>query len=684
MSRSLMVLALVGCKGNEPPAVPSLAWSAESLAFGDVPEGQESVLPVVFTNEGTGEIGLLSAVVSLGDRDVWQVTWDRAAVLGAGESTSIDVHFRPDDPGERFGGQLHVRTDFDRVPGVFVALEGFGSPSIDDDDADGFTIADGDCDDNDPQRYPGAPERCNGRDDDCSGQPGDDEVDADGDGVRVCAGDCDDDDDERYPGNPEICDQKDNDCDGVVPDDLDQDGDGLSLCQDDCADLDPNVAPGLAEVCDDGRDNDCDGTVDSLDADADGHDACGPAPDCDDSDPLVFPRAVGPSGDDAAAGSWSAPLATLQAALDSTVAGCPNVYLRAGSYDGATSTVPANVVGRGNGPGDVTLGAPAGRVLDLSGGSWSLRNLTVSGGDVAEPGGGVRITGGSLTLRDVVVDGNQATDGGGIAAVGANVLLTGTNAITGNVASGSGGGIHLDGGVLVDVAGAAVTGNTATVAGGGIYAAGTLQLRGTLFDANSTDGSGGGLYVDGGGGHSVQQALFTNDTAIVDGGGLALAGVDFGRFRNNVFTLCTADHGGGVWIDGGGSFTNNTLVDDTAAAGAALYLTGDGAEVRANIAHFNTGDGGFYTDSTAPFATHNTVFGTAGADWVGAWSAGVDENRSENPGFVGFTNDGDPSNDDLSLTAASPSRDSGPPEPAFDDPDGSQNDRGATGGPGAL
>ncbi len=43
-------------------------------------------------------------------------------------------------------------------------------------------------------------------------------IDADQDGYGVgpgCLGlDCDDDDSERFPGNPEVCDGKDNDCDG--------------------------------------------------------------------------------------------------------------------------------------------------------------------------------------------------------------------------------------------------------------------------------------------------------------------------------------------------------------------------------------------------------------------------------------------------------------------------------------
>ena len=39
--------------------------------------------------------------------------------------------------------------------------------------------------------------------------------DADGDGVTSCQGDCDDTLADLFPGNPEVCDGRDNDCDGA-------------------------------------------------------------------------------------------------------------------------------------------------------------------------------------------------------------------------------------------------------------------------------------------------------------------------------------------------------------------------------------------------------------------------------------------------------------------------------------
>ncbi|MBO6935970.1 MAG: putative metal-binding motif-containing protein [Deltaproteobacteria bacterium] len=146
--------------------------------------------------------------------------------------------------------------------------------------------------------------------------------DGDGDGIdRVeCGGnDCDDMDPDRFPGNVEICDSgHDEDCDLNTVGTLDRDRDGFidARCSNDdggagtdCNDLEASISPLGNEVCN-GRDDDCDGDVDEgvsiagfADADADGRgdsssmmNACPGTvrfailgEDCDDTDLAVQP-----------------------------------------------------------------------------------------------------------------------------------------------------------------------------------------------------------------------------------------------------------------------------------------------------------------------------------------------------------------------------------------------------------
>ncbi len=91
-----------------------------------------------------------------------------------------------------------------------------------DNDGDGFTIAEGDCNDADIAVYPGATEVDNALDDDCDlvADAGTDTTDADADGVTILDGDCDDTDDTMLPGGMEVRDSLDNDCDGQVDEDF--------------------------------------------------------------------------------------------------------------------------------------------------------------------------------------------------------------------------------------------------------------------------------------------------------------------------------------------------------------------------------------------------------------------------------------------------------------------------------
>lgn len=175
------------------------------------------------------------------------------------------------------------------------------------------TVADGsDCDDTDATVFPGADERCDGRDNDCDATVDEDvrtswygDTDDDGfgdpdDGLEDCDpplgyvaddSDCDDTNAAVFPGADEWCDGLDNDCNDVVDEealdarvfyaDTDADGygnvgvvaeacaapSGFVADATDCDDTRAAAFPGAEETCN-SLDDDCDGDVDESAVDA--------------------------------------------------------------------------------------------------------------------------------------------------------------------------------------------------------------------------------------------------------------------------------------------------------------------------------------------------------------------------------------------------------------------------------
>ena len=88
--------------------------------------------------------------------------------------------------------------------------------------------------------------------------------DDDGDGYSENQGDCNDINAAVNPGAADVCgDGIDQDCSGadlICPEDSDDDRDGYSEVQGDCNDGRASVHPGAEEICGDGIDQDCDGS----------------------------------------------------------------------------------------------------------------------------------------------------------------------------------------------------------------------------------------------------------------------------------------------------------------------------------------------------------------------------------------------------------------------------------------
>lgn len=169
---------------------------------------------------------------------------------------------------------------------------------INDQDGDGFSVDEGDCDDADPAVNPNAVEVANGVDDNCDGAI-DIDADQDGDGFTIGQNDCNDTNPFVNPNAEEVpVNGVDDNCDGNVDTDVDQDNDGVTLVQGDCNDNNPAISPLAPEVAN-GADDNCDGFIDNIaspgDNDGDGFQAAGG--DCNDNDFLVNPGAIEVNGD---------------------------------------------------------------------------------------------------------------------------------------------------------------------------------------------------------------------------------------------------------------------------------------------------------------------------------------------------------------------------------------------------
>ena len=131
-------------------------------------------------------------------------------------------------------------------------------------DGDGYDEIE-DCDDTNPDVYPGAEQICDEADDnDCDGIIDEAEDDIDGDGYSECDGDCNVYNNTVYPGAPQLCEDGtlDNDCDGIIDEsETDVDGDGYTECTGDCDDTNAAIYEEAWDILD-GLDNDCDGDTD--------------------------------------------------------------------------------------------------------------------------------------------------------------------------------------------------------------------------------------------------------------------------------------------------------------------------------------------------------------------------------------------------------------------------------------
>ncbi|MCK4351288.1 MAG: right-handed parallel beta-helix repeat-containing protein, partial [Candidatus Krumholzibacteria bacterium] len=297
-------------------------------------------------------------------------------------------------------------------------------------------------------------------------------------------------------------------------------------------------------------------------------------------------------------------------------------------------------------------------------------------------GGAISVYGGHAVIESNEITACKGQAGGGIYLYMATADIIG-NRITDCYGNFEYNGTRGGGGVYAYHGGFTMENNVISgcydyKCGGAVYARfSPASLSGDSLYSNSVESSGGAVSAERDT-MIFSGVVITGNTSGTFGGGIYGKSAYF-EIENTIVAKNSSLFGGGIFPDScTGVMTNNTFDRNTAAfSGGGIYLGGPGAlDMRNNIFSYSSPYGVVAIDLTTNTYLYNNCYGNSPDDYSGP--APDTTNIYRNPHYA------DTTAFDYHLLVHSGSIDTGDPDIAYNDPDGSRADQGAFGGSAAV
>lgn len=229
--------------------------------------------------------------------------------------------------------------------------------------------------------------------------------------------------------------------------------------------------------------------------------------------------------------------------------------------------------------------------------SANISDSALYGASASSLGGVLYADGSELSISETELYDGSATQGGCVALGGTSALFT--DVVVEDCIA-----VSIDDGTDERLG---TTGN-----GGLISATGSaLTIVGGSYQNGAAEFDGGGLFSDSGQVDS-SGSDWDNNEAGRNGGAMSLVDSVSGVFSGNTFAANTAENGGGLYLDGSGSFTvadSLFLANEALEQGGALFVSRlEGLTLTDNEVRGNTADsaGGLYLGRSNTFASTRT------------------------------------------------------------------------------